>query len=310
MKPIRKILVATDFSPQADVALQQAMNIARHAGAELVIAHAHPVTAAQSTLAQTARLHSAVIDQVSQLAVADAHRQLEQLFERVTGQGVKVSTLLVDSPPPDGISQAARDVGADLVIVGSHGRTGLSRILLGSVAEKVLRASDVSVLIARNTAGAGGFKRLTVATDFLPLSASAAEAGRALAAKGAAMQLVHCWDIPVIYSEYATALVPLASELVNEAQAAGDKWVSRYRSPELDGRFVALPGAAAHSLVNQLADNPADLIVLGSNNRRGIDRLLLGSVAERVARLAPCSVLVVRDPDADRWGQDGPGKGQ
>jgi nucleotide-binding universal stress UspA family protein len=308
MKPIRKLLLATDFSPPADVALQQAMNIARHAGAELVIAHAHPVTAAQSTIAQTARLHSDVITQVSQRAIADAHRQLEQLFERVTDQGVKVSTLLVDSPAGDGIATAAREVGADLVVVGSQGRTGLSRLFLGSVAEKILRACDVSVLIARNSAGAGGFRRLAVATACAPRAASAVETARGLAAPGAVMQLLHCWQIPAIYSEYATALVPVAAELAKEADATGDKWVSRYRAPGLDVRFVSLQGAPAHTIVQQLSEDPADMVLLGSHGRRGFERLLLGSVAERVARHAPCSVLIVRDPDADRWGED-PGKG-
>jgi nucleotide-binding universal stress UspA family protein len=309
MQRFRTILLATDFSPPADVALQQAMNIARHVGAELVIAHAHPVTAAQSTIAQTARLHSDAITQVSERSITDAHRQLEQLFERVTGQGVTVSTLLVDSPPSDGISRAARDVGANLIVVGSQGRTGLSRILLGSVAETILRASEVSVLVARNSAGAGGFKRLAVATDFSPLAASAAEAACALAASNATMQLVHCWELPLVYSDYAAALVPVASELVKEANAAGDEWVSRYRNATLDVRFVLLPGSPAHTIVEQLRKDPADLVLLGSHGRRGFERFLLGSVAERVARHAPCSVLVVRDSDPDRWGQDDPGKG-
>jgi nucleotide-binding universal stress UspA family protein len=306
MKPIRKILVATDFSPPADTALQQAMHIARHVGAELVIAHSHPVTAAQSSIARTARRHSDVIDQVSSLAIADAHRKLEALFERVTDQGVSVSTLLVDSPPRDGIATAARNVSADLVVVGSHGRTGLSRLALGSVAEKILKACDQSVLIARSGAGAGGFRALAVATDFSPLSTLAAETARSLAARGAAMQLVHSWELPYVFSEYAPGLALVAAELEQDARATGDKWVSRYRGPALDVSFLALQGPPAYTIVKQLAEQPPELLVVGSHGRRGFDRFLLGSVAERLARHAPCSVLIARDPSADfdRWGED------
>lgn len=299
MKSIDKILVATDFSEPSDLAVRQAMHLARHVGAELMIVHAHAVTAAQSILAQSAHLHSDVIDEVSRRAVSDAHRQLEELYERVTGQGVEVSTALVDSSPAEGVCNAAHNSGADLVVVGSHGRSGLSRFLIGSVAEKILRTWDGDILLSRSAAGAGGFRHLVVGTDFSPLCGAAVELARQVAARGAPVELVHSWQVPYPVSEYSIALGAFDGEIANAVRAQGDQWATRYRDPGLDVRFTALVGAPAPTLVDHVTKVGADLLVLGSHDRRGVGRLLLGSVAERAARHAPCSVLIARgDPRA------------
>jgi nucleotide-binding universal stress UspA family protein len=229
-----------------------------------------------------------------------AHDRLEAAYDRLSNQNVTISTLLIDAPPHEGIARAARRLDADLVVVGNHGRTGLARLWLGSVAEKTLRASPCNVLIARSDLGDGGFGKIVVPTDFSPLSELAAETAPALARRGAVIQLVHCWQLPILYDDMGVAMGDLAIELEKDAQATGARWVERYRSSDFDFDFgfTALPGAPTHSIRRHLETAGAELVVMGSHGRRGLSRLFLGSVAESTARHAPCSVLVIREPVA------------
>jgi nucleotide-binding universal stress UspA family protein len=298
MRPFKRILVATDFSTPAELAVEQAMHVARHLGAEMVLAHAYPFTAAQIGFAQTAS-HGALARQVLRDAMDSAHDQLDAAYKRLSDRGVTMVTTLVDAPAHEGIAKAARDFEVDLVVVGSHGRTGLARLWLGSVAERTLRSAPCSVLIARSERGAGGFGRIVVPTDFSPLSEQAADAALALARKGAAIEILHCWELPPMLGDMGAALVPLVRDLGKDAAARNRQWAEPYRAPDLEISALTLQGPATHTIRNHLEASGAELVVMGSHGRRGLSRLLLGSVAELTARHAPCSVLVVREPTDD-----------
>lgn len=293
MKRFQRILVATDFSPPADLAVAQAMHLARCFGAEVALVHAYPFTSAQIALAQSAA-RGVKVRQALRDAMDLAHDRLEAAYDTLSNQGVTMSTLLVDAPAHEGVADAARRLEADLVVVGSHGRTGLSRLWFGSVADKTLRASPCSVLIARSDLGDGGFGRIVVPTDFSPLSELAAETAPLLARRGAMIQLVHCWQVPPIFDDLGSSLAALTSEIERDANATGARWVERYRSRDFDVSFVALPGAPSHAIRRHLEATDAELVVVGSHGRRGLSRLVLGSVAESTARHARCSVLVMR----------------
>ncbi len=295
MKPIQRILAATDFSAPAELAVEQAMHIARHLGAEMVLAHAYPFTAAQIGFAQAAS-HGALARQVLRDAMDKAHDQLDAAYKRLSERGVTMVTTLVDAPAHEGIAKAARDFEVDLVVVGSHGRTGLARLWLGSVAEKTLRAAPCSVLIARSDRGIDGFSRIVVPTDFSPLSELASEAALTLARKGGSIELLHCWELPPMLGDMGAALAPLIRDLEKDAATRNQQWAERYRNPELEISALTLQGPPTHTIRNRVESSGAELVVMGSHGRRGLSRLLLGSVAELTARHAPCSVLVVRGP--------------
>jgi nucleotide-binding universal stress UspA family protein len=169
-------------------------------------------------------------------------------------------------------------------------------LLLGSVAEKILRACKRSVLISRGDAGASGFRRIVVPTDFSPLAELAAEVARTVAARGAIVQLVHCWQLPVMLLDYQGTLAPIARDLQHEARTRGRQSVARLRSAEIDVSFTDLEGPPAYVISELVEQRNAELVVIGSHGLRGWRRLLLGSVAETTARHATCSVLVARDP--------------
>lgn len=140
---LKKILHPTDFSETADQALGIARALARDSGARLVLlAVAPPPPPAPEPYLPADELEG---------LVAGTRRELTQLAAKVTD--VPVDTIVESGDPASVIVQAARDTGADLIVMGTHGRTGLGRLLLGSVAELVVRRATCPVLTIKPSTG-------------------------------------------------------------------------------------------------------------------------------------------------------------
>lgn len=299
---IEKILVAVDFSDESEIAVHQALDMARHVGASLTLLHVGSVPdkpegippSMHTTVAQYLR----IVDEY----LAEDRRKLEELRERLSGQGVEVSHMVIDGIPDRGICKAAEEMKADLIVTGTHGRTGVKRFFLGSVAEHVVRLSKTNVMVARPVEStAGGYQRVLVATDFSDIAERAVDLGIALAASGGVVDVLHCWYLPPMsYPYYAPTKA--ASELVTsirESITAGNEEMGK----ELLARhgnnrvlnFHQVEAAPAQGIQEWLEKHEYGLVVTGSHGRRGAARLLLGSVAEMTVRHAPCSVLVIHD---------------
>jgi nucleotide-binding universal stress UspA family protein len=141
---VERILVATDFSDAADGALDYAIGLARVFGAKITIVHAYeppPIFPDGSFVAAAD----------TSLAVADgAESALTSCAERHRAPGVRIDTVLTRDDPVRAIIDAATRARADLIVLGTHGRRGLAHVLLGSIAEKVIRAATQPVLIWRS----------------------------------------------------------------------------------------------------------------------------------------------------------------
>jgi nucleotide-binding universal stress UspA family protein len=274
---IEKILVATDFSEQADVAVDQAARVARHTGARLTLLHA-------------AHGNDGTTPQV-----------LETQREQVAARGVHASVRVVAADPADSIIDAARDLGANLVVVGTHGRTGFSRLLLGSVAERVVRNARTSVMVARTRREGTDFERILVPTDFSEQAESALQAALVLARPGATIELFHCWmppaSVPVTGGMFPSPTPVHAKPRTSHAQDAerrGAALAERFSSERIGVSFAQTEDSAVRGIHKRLDTGLYDCVVLGSHGRRGLRRWLLGSVAEPTVRYAPCSAVVVR----------------
>ncbi len=148
MRPIRRILAATDFSPDSEEAARYAVELARSLGAQVTLLHVfqppmYPRDPATGTIA------AAQLPAVYQLA-REALEQAASTVEAALAQPVE--TQLVDDSPAEGILRAAREGDFDLIAMGTHGRTGLKHLLMGSVAERVVRYADRPVLTVHEAA--------------------------------------------------------------------------------------------------------------------------------------------------------------
>lgn len=297
---ITKIVVATDFSPASEHAVAQSMHLARHTGAELTLVHAGNLPQAESEVPESV---SNTLEEYETLVRESANADktaLEDLRERLNGQGVSVYHALVDGFPDVGICQAAKQLGAELIVTGTHGRTGIKRFLLGSVAERVARMSETSVLVSRNEAGRGGFKKLLVPTDFTELSLKAVDIALDIAAPDATIELLHCWQLPPQASHRAAEAVlkPILRAITKDVDEKGQALASRLNGEGRTIRFHNNRQAAAQGIQDRLAAEDFEIVVMGSHGRRGIQRFFLGSVAEATVRHAEVSVLIAHTAEA------------
>ncbi len=291
---MKKILVPVDFSEGSEVAVHHALNIARHLDTELVLLHVGVILEHPADLPGAGSIYAGVAR-----AQLEADRaQLGELRARISGQGVQVSQMVADGFADTAIVDAAAELDADLIVMGSHGRSGIRRLLLGSVAERVVRLAPCSVLVARRDGELpGGYRRLLVPTDFSPTAEQALATALSLAAPGATVDVLHCWSLPPGGPDPGTA------DWQGIYRAAGER-IGMVAGVELD-RLIDRPAPAgvtlhrhlledtpAHGIQQWLEGHPYDLVVTGSHGRRGVRRFLLGSVAEATVRHAPCSVLV------------------
>jgi nucleotide-binding universal stress UspA family protein len=293
---MRRILVGIDFSPESDAALSQAVILARHLGAEITLAHVVPLPAdlvedsAYDPLFRAGTLTAEL--------TAEHRRSARDLLQDVAARcrelGVAAEPLIIDDNPSDGLARAAVEAGADLVVVGTHGRTGIKRVLLGSVAERTVRLGPGHALVARESADSDqGYQRILVATDFSPHSETALDAAISIAPAGAGIEVVHCWQTPIMPAGIPVAAV--RADLERNVADAGARLLDQ-RSAGRAITFIPVESSPTDGIRARAEQIQADLVVVGSHGRRGVKRWLLGSIAETTVRHAPCSVLVVRLP--------------
>jgi nucleotide-binding universal stress UspA family protein len=292
------ILVGVDFSPESRVSLEHALDIARHAGARVVLVHVGVVPQRPDSVPDGILPMLTEYERILKGYLAEDRRRLAELCARSADEGVDVSAMIIDDLPERGICKAAAQVDADLVIVGTHGRTGMKRLLLGSVAERVVRLSGHDVLVARPGARptADGYREILVAMDFSAMAEAGLRAAIALAAPGARIDILHCSYIPAMALgdvPSRLALAELTEPLARQAHAQGEALVARYTRPGLSLAFHTIDAQPMQGIIEWHDHHHYDLAVVGSYGKRGLRRFLLGSVAESIARHASTPVLVV-----------------
>ncbi len=227
-----------------------------------------------------------------------ALREVEETLARVI-PGAKPEIFIEWGTPYAEIIRRAEAWKADLVVVGSQGATGLPRLLLGSVAERVVRHAHCQVLVARPGKARGVVMAATDLSDpSLPaVSAGAAEAKR----MHSRFVLAHAMDFSGIglmaaaSAPFGSAPVLPSADTVRETRSAFEGTLRDIVAKlAVEAESIVLEGSPAAIIAQHAADIGAELLVVGTHGRTGLSRVALGSVAERLVRLAPCSVLVVR----------------
>ncbi|MDT0630853.1 universal stress protein [Rubrivirga litoralis] len=271
MLPFQTVLCALDFEPGSERALVQAADLAERAHAALHLVHVNPLFRAR--LAPTPGDPGAAFQERVErfvngaLGADDAFGVLAPALHETRGQA-----------PADGIVGRAADVGADLVVVGTHGRGGLGHLLLGSVAAETLRRSPVPVLVVPDRAEPPGAGR--------PVLVAVDEPEPAVVALGFA--LATAYGSPVVLGHVC------AADDQGERRQALDRLAAEAAGPTAPPHEVRVTQGEPAAEVAAMAERVgAGAVVMGTHGRTGWDRLRLGSVAERTVRHAPCPVLTV-----------------
>ena len=284
---INRILFATDFSVCAHYAEAYAAVLSKAYGASVKVVH---------VLELYPGMYAAVEDHgETDARLDDAVRRLQQPTIPVTG-------LQMMGIPSMQICTAAMDYQADVIVMGTHGRTGLEHIFLGSTAERVLTMAPCPVLTAREPNRSEGhtrvpikFEHVTVPIDFSDCSVDALEYGVQITKEfGADLTLLHVLE-PVFYGDDFTLRHRVEDGRPDERIGAQLRaFVSAIQSAGVSVREVIRGGVPADSILEFVHASATDLLVMGTHGRRGISRMLKGSVAEAVLCQAPCPVIAVK----------------
>jgi nucleotide-binding universal stress UspA family protein len=290
-----RILLAYDESAGSQIALRYACGLAEP-GTTLSVTHA----IAQSNFIASAAKAGAFppIDPKPMIDAVDEYGDdvLKVAVDACAALGVAAGKVLAHGSPVDAVVAAGRQVQADLIVVGTHARKGIARAVRGSVAESVVRASSVPVLVVTRHVKAPRskpvFARALVAIDESdPSTAALAIAARLATGFGTRLTLCNVQDSSSAEfggdeSAIERDVSAAVAFFLQRATAAKDI------APFLDDEIVA-EGEPADAIEHAAMQRNCDVIVLGSHRRRGLQRLLDGSVAESVARSSALPVLVV-----------------
>ena len=289
-----RILLAYDDTDCSRMALRYACALAR-TGANLTIAYACKDTNFVSS-AVTAGFFPPV-DPSGMIAAADEECDsvLKAAVTACMAEGVSAEKVFVHGSLVDGIVATSRKRHADLIVVGTHGRKGVSRAILGSVCERILRTSDVPVLVVTRHAKAPServFQCALVAVDESEPSRGALTfAARLSTSLGTRLTLCTAVQSARVDGGYDDAqafqsdLNAAASNLAQRVEAAA---VAAF----IDDQLV-IPGEPVRVIEDSAIKRNSDVIIVGSHGRRGFQRVLAGSVAETVVRSSVAPVLVV-----------------
>jgi nucleotide-binding universal stress UspA family protein len=227
---------------------------------------------------------------------------LEQQAQALRGKGRAVSTLVRSGHPAEEIVLAAGELSADLIIVGSHGRTAAKRFLLGSVSDQVLRYAPCSVLIVKQptvetSIYSDRFLRILLAYDDSVPAKRAVEFMSGLPL-GDETQIRVLSVLPVI-KLFRQDIKQRLTWVWQEKKLAAEKALTRithevrWGHPEVETELLESEDVS-QAILDAAARDKSDLIVLGHKGKGAIDRFLLGSVTSHIAHHAQCSVLAVR----------------
>lgn len=284
--PFRRLLVGTDFSRGAGLALSRAAILPLTKEVEILLIHV--------TRPEGAERHHAQ-------AMKEAKRQLDAaaktLRQQAAAAGVRpsITTELCEGQPHVELIRRSRALEAELILIGHHGQRRVRELLLGNTAHQVIRHGDVPVLIV-NAPAKGAYKRPVLASDLGDTSVQMAEL-TARVAPNVPVPVVHAYDLPF------SGLIPAGTrarpsefhrEVRDEAAKALDHFVGELPGGTTRWIPVLKWGDARAELQEELGTRRADLAVLGTHGRTGLAHALMGSTVEWIASVAKCDVLVAR----------------
>jgi nucleotide-binding universal stress UspA family protein len=299
-----KILLATDGSQDAAHAAQMAITLSEKLDSNLHVVHVGIVPSAYAP-AESEILDRESYERMRELAGRQAHEALDEEVGKIREAGGEVAGTHAPIGRPDAeIAHLAKEIGAGLVVVGSRGLGPLTRAVIGSVSESVVRHTHCSVLVVRVYGDEDkGYLpgRILLAFDGSKEATAAARAAVEIAsAAGSELHVLHVLQ-PERYMPYHPG--PEAWEWeanLARAKRRARSWVDEQakrmeaEGVEVAGTHVAV-GKPDHEIVASGEELDASLVVMGSRGLSRLDRALMGSVSDSVVRHARCPVLVVRE---------------
>lgn len=278
MKPFapKEILCAVDLGPASKLVLGWSRLFAQAFGSRVGVLHSDWTEPPRYfTPAQIE-----VITAESEKRKAKLIEELDGMARQIFGPQADVAVKIVEGHPVPVLRERIRADHPDLLVLGSHGRSGVARLMMGSVAENIVRESPCPALVVRGEKAPSAIGRILCPVSFTDAGRRCLETSAALAAAfHASLDVLHAAEEPGMKPE--------------EVHDRLCQWVPGEAREQCQVTEIVRHGRAAEQIILHAREHPVDLIVLAAEHRPLLEMTTLGTTTERVMRHSPCSVLVL-----------------
>ncbi len=284
-----RLLLATDGSKFSEGAVREAVRLAKQCSSTL----------AAITVIETNPEYETIAPQLLERAEKEARGHLDSVKAEARKAGIDCAASILEGEDSyHYISEEAAKTKSSMIVMGRRGRTGLKRLAMGSTTARVIGHAPCNIMVVPHTAQVE-FKNILVATDGSRHSLAAAAEAIGIAKRNKSRLTV----VSVVPAEIATPAdvefaMPqrelIAEKEVRDAEKCAKAVKDAAQKEGVEARAFVMSGRPADAIVETAKDKGADLIVMGSHGRTGLERLLMGSVTERVIVLSGAAVLVVK----------------
>jgi len=299
MLQLQKILFPTDFSKCSEQALAHAVFLAEKYEAEIYVLHVITIfedqpSVVSNEIAETKEMVKKLEDIVE--------KQLNKILDSHSSNDIKIKTEIkrgLSAAPT--ILEYASDNKVNLIVMGTQGRRGLGHLLLGSAAEEVVRLAPCPVFTIRELKEpkpAMQVNNILVPIDFSNYSEKAlAYASEIAQYYNAQLQVLHIIEEtmhPAFSVTGKSSIFDLVPEIKDDSRKRAEKMLEEFVSDKVKSKVFIQGGRAANDIIEFAKENSTDLIVIATHGLTGLEHMLLGSVTEKVVRMAHCPVFTVK----------------
>lgn len=294
MKKLQTLLVGTDLSDRGRIGVEAAVKLADQLGfSRIHVLHVVDLPLRSSVLGLPYALPTAVVDTLAKSLIEDAEKRLSQL--ELPACQAQMTRAAAFGIPAEQLTKTAQEIGADLILVTSRGLGGVTRFVLGSLANSLIRTAHCPVMVIREGEKVGPFQNVLAGLDLSPVSTSVLGVAREVAAAaGGEVRVVSCFEHPLLLSSMPAGPAEVVEELGERHREALNALVASGPWADVPTQVEVIekspPGQV---LVDLAAMLQPDLVVVGTSGRNAWRRMLVGSTASRLLSEAPCPVLVV-----------------
>lgn len=284
--PLR-IVLGIDFSQPARRGIEWAAALAEARHASVLAVHAIEPTPLSS------------MGEAAESLVARCVERLERECTLLASRGIPFEAHAAVGRPWQVIRDAVAERGADLVIVGNRGLSPIKRALIGSNADRVLRAVDVPVLVVHASDIPRGHLRVLVATDFSVHARETVAAFRSIFVPSSIrleVRVVHATVPPAVIEAAEAPLIERVdwTALDDDARLAAERVADIFRADGIEAGVGVQRGGAARTVLAEVRGWRADILLVGRRGMSGFERMVMGSTAERVLHAAGCAVFTAQ----------------
>jgi nucleotide-binding universal stress UspA family protein len=289
IKPIKSILCAIDLSDISPHVLGLAAEFAEAYDARLIVLHVVEIWD---------KRYDFIVSEIAKRIEVEAHGKLQSELDRLgKSHGVPVEVVVQKGQAVITIQEAIRKFSPDLLVMGSHGKRGIDSLLLGSVAERILRVSPVSVLVVRPPKNPDIYT-LLCAVDLSDCSRTALERSIEIAKqdKIAAIKVLHVFEVPIGYLEAGMAYETALAKTREIHQREFDEFIAPFKNCGVTCELILEEGVPGTTIVKYADSINADLLVIGAHGKSRLTAMLIGGISTKIVHRSTVPVLAVKAP--------------